>query len=171
MLFGDKKEFAIEILFEENKQYASILLYVSDIYIGRKDDVTYVESFFAALENRFEDIQKLPKNYQNLLPRKIAQELFHNEYFNNIEIPRVENLDYDLLDKLRISSLEDTFDPFDILAYKIDEKHIIFCWELDFEYYNDTNYPIGIHCKKLDYTYVKNVIEEALMYVSDYLGK
>jgi len=160
MLFGDKKEFAIEIEFEDNKQYAYILLYLSNIYIGKKDDITYVPSFFASLENEFENIQELPIEYRKLSCIEIFKILY----------PANELDDYpEELYNFSIANLEDTFDPFSMLAYKIDDDQIMFCSELDIRYYNPKNYPLGIHNKQLNYTYVKNTIKKAVEYVSNVL--
>ena len=160
MLFGNKKEFAIEIKFEENKQYAHILLYVSEIFIGRKDDTTYIESFFASLENEFENIQKLPIKYRQLSSKEIFKILYPDDDEGNYP---------EELYNFSISGLEDTFDVFSMMSYSDTENDIIFCWKLDFKYYNPRNYPKGIHCKKLNYLYVRNVIKESANYVSKYI--
>lgn len=58
MIIGEKNIFAIEIENDSTypyKGYAKVLLYVNNIPIGYFNDVTYLSSFFASLENEFID--------------------------------------------------------------------------------------------------------------------
>jgi len=162
MFFGDKKEFGINIEFDKNSnKFAYIVLYVKNQYIGKLDEVTYIESSISSIDGEFIDrMNSLPEKYKNLS----CEEIF------NIRYPDDEWAEYpEELDNITISGLEDTFDSFSMLAYKINDDEIIFCWTLWDEYFRDKSYPKGIHTAKLNYPYIKNTIKKAVEYVSNVL--
>lgn len=159
MLFGDKEKFGIYIEFEKDtKKYAYIALYINNLYIGTLEEVTYIESAMATLNGYFIDrITKLPEKYKNLS----CEELFKLRY------PDDEWADYpEELESITANNIEDTFDPFCIISYKLNDEEIVFCWKLDWEDFRDKTYPKGIHSAKFNYAYVKNIFEQAINYVA-----
>jgi len=151
MLFGNKEIFGIEIEYEEDSTtFAYIAIYVSNIYIGTLDDVTYLNSFLASFENSFCDVKELPLRLQQATPKDIFLERFGMENWN------------DDIDPFNIM-LEDTFDPFSMMIYKSNNK-AVFLWSLWSEHFRDKDYPKGIHYKEIDISYLNEVVNKCTDY-------
>jgi len=118
MFFGNKEIFGIEIEQEEDStSFAYIAIYVSNIYIGTLDDVTYLNSFFSSLENNFCDVKELPLRLQQATPKDIFLERFGMENCN------------DDIDSFNVI-LEDTFDSFHMMIYKSNFNKTVLLWSL-----------------------------------------
>lgn len=113
MQFGEKQEFAIEVLGEKPLTYLPVRIWLSGVPIGTLDDETYIPTF----ANRILRVTEPPR-----------------ELFADVASAESRGMAYVLSNECEDNGryfvgLGDTFDDFTLLRYPINED-IVFLWKL-----------------------------------------